>query len=200
VWRVGDQVRHRLKPEWNIGRILTVQDVVYEGRPEQRLTIRFERAGTRTLLTAFAQLDRVDSSDPRDRSPASQGEPVAGPFTQDGHTELARKLLQLPEAATDPFASRRRRLEATLGLYRFSDRGSALLDWAAMQTGLKDPLSSFSRHELEESFRRFQGLLDQHLRKLVKECRKLEPGTVEAVEAVADAAARQALRRVDTDR
>ncbi len=125
---------------------------------------------------------------------------MAGPFTQDGHTELARKLLQLPEAATDPFASRRRRLEATLGLYRFSDRGSALLDWAAMQTGLKDPLSSFSRHELEESFRRFQGLLDQHLRKLVKECRKLEPGTVEAVEAVADAAARQALRRVDTDR
>lgn len=199
MWRIGDEVRHRLKPEWGTGRILTVQNVTHEGRPAQRLTIRFDRAGTKTLNTAFAHLEHASAPSPGP-APMPNPDPDTSPFTTDGQAELARKLLELPEAATDPFASRRKRLEATLALYRFSDRGAALLDWAAMQTGLKDPLSRFSRHELEQSFRRFQTSLDQHLRKLLKECRRLEPATLDAVGAAADPAARQAMRRVDIDR
>jgi len=201
VWKVGDHVRHRLKPEWGSGRVLSAQSVMHEGRPAQRLTVSFDRAGQKILSSALAQLEAASEAGGRFRpDPGDQGGDVGGPFSTDGQAELSQKLLELPEAATDPFASRRKRLEATLGLYRFSDRGAPLLDWAAMQTGLKDPLSRFSRHELEQSFRRFQTALDQHLRKLVKECRRLEPGTIEAVAATADASAKQAMRRVDVDR
>lgn len=202
TWKVGDQVRHRLKPEWGAGRVLSAQSITHEGRPAQRLTIAFDRAGQKTLSTAFAQLEPADPSSVHRPSPAAEheGDPVGGPFSNDTQAELAKKLLELPEPATDPFASRRKRLEATLGLYRFSDHGAPLLDWAAMQTGLKDPLSRFSRHELEEGFRRFQQALDQHLRKLVSECRRLEPATIQTVAAAADANAKQAMRRADSGR
>ena len=61
-------------------------------------------------------------------------------------------MARLPEAATDPFSGLEARLKATLGLYRFTDQGGSLLDWAAAQSGLKDPLSEFSRHDLERHF------------------------------------------------
>ncbi|QYU67803.1 hypothetical protein J4558_23455 [Leptolyngbya sp. 15MV] len=113
---------------------------------------------------------------------------------------LEGRLTALPESATDPFASRRSRLKATLGLYRFSGVGASLLDWAASQTQLKDPLSCFSRHDLERLFDRFRIALDAHTRKLVHEARRQEPAVLAEVLAQASLAAQQAVRRVDAGR
>jgi hypothetical protein len=69
-----------------------------------------------------------------------------------------------------------------------------------MQTGLKDPLSRFSRHELEQFFERFRSNLDTHLRRLLGEARKEDPAGVEQLVAAASPSARQALRRADSMR
>lgn len=111
-----------------------------------------------------------------------------------------QRLVAVPEDASDPFASGRSRLAATLALYRFTDTGASLLDWAAMQTGMKDPLARFNRHELEQHFRRFQVNLDAHLKKLVRDLKRQEPATVQELTQSAGPAARQALRRADIGR
>ena len=41
---------------------------------------------------------------------------------------------------------------------------------------MKDPLSRFSRHELEQFFARFQTNRDAHLRRLAAEALKKDPG------------------------
>ncbi|MFN7337576.1 MAG: hypothetical protein ACK5SZ_00360, partial [bacterium] len=89
---------------------------------------------------------------------------------------------------------------ATLDLYRFSESGGALLDWAASQTGLKDPLSKFNRHELEQWFQRFKVEADQHLRKIARELRKQEPGAIDELFAAASQAGKQAMKRADFGR
>jgi hypothetical protein len=109
-------------------------------------------------------------------------------------------MTRVPEAASDPFRTRKARLESTLNLYRFSGTGASLLDWAAMQSGLKDPLTRFNRHELERFFERFQTALDAHLKRLVLELKKAEPQALAEVITAAPAFAKQALRRADAGR
>ncbi len=197
TWQRGDRVRHAGRPEWGLGTIQSAEAAVLDGKQCQRVIVAFDRVGTRTLSTAFADLrsaadlppvanDRPDASDPlamrMDQIPAEQ------------------RLFAIPEEASDPFASGRSRLAATLALYRFTDLGASLLDWAAMQTGMKDPLARFNRHELEQHFKRFQVNLDGHLKKLVRDLKRQEPAVVQELTQNASPAARQALRRADTGR
>jgi hypothetical protein len=193
-WSKGDSVVHAAKPEWGAGEVLLAESISYEGKPVQRLTIRFTRAGTKTISTAFADLrsaaDMPFLPEPKDEKP----DPLAQVAMSANVEELMTKL---PENATDPFRSLKQRLASTLDLYRFGDNSSTLLDWAAIQTGLKDPLSRFNRHELEQWFSRFKMEVDNHLRKLVKDMRKQEPQALEAATAAASPIARQALRRAD---
>ena len=69
-----------------------------------------------------------------------------------------------------------------------------------MQTGMKDPLARFSRHELESFFQRFQANLDAHLKRLVKDLRRQEPGVLAEAGATATGGAAHALRRADSGR
>lgn len=115
-------------------------------------------------------------------------------------SEKREMLLKVPDDATDPFVTPRKRLERTLALYRFSSHGGSLLDWAAMQTQLKDPLSAFNRHELEDAFKWFQNRLEQHLRTVLREVRKADPGAIEELSKTAVPAARQALIRANNER
>lgn len=193
-WTKGDSVVHAAKPEWGAGEVLVAESISHEGKPVQRLTIRFSRAGTKTISTAFADL-RPASEMPYLPEPASEKpDPLAQVALSASVEELMTKL---PDNATDPFRGLRQRLSSTLDLYRFADNGATLLDWAAIQTGLKDPLSRFNRHELEQWFSRFKMELDNHLKKLVKDARKQDPQALEAVTAAATPTARQALRRAD---
>jgi hypothetical protein len=59
------------------------------------------------------------------------------------------------------------RLKSTLDLYRFDGSRRALIEWATAQSGLADPLTRFSRHELEQFFDRWRSERDAHLRRLM---------------------------------
>lgn len=194
-WRLGERVYHAGRPEWGAGEVRSAESVVENGRPAQRLTVRFERAGVKTLSTAFADLR------PADEMPALDAD--APPTILDngqGAAITAEKMTSLPEPATDPFRSKRSRLEHTLALFRFSGSGASLVDWAAMQSGLADPLSRFSRHELEQFFERFRQSLDAHARRLVSELKRDDPSAIGEVAQSAPPASQQALRRLITPR
>ena len=194
-WGLGERLLHAGKPEWGIGEVKGARSVLEDGQRCQRLTVRFDRAGIKTLSTLFADLRAADSAPAMPAAP-SPDDPFADAAGKD-----ARELLeQIPEAAQDPFRSKRARLEATLDLYRFTSAGSSLLDWAAMQSGLADPLTRFNRHELEDLFARFRNNLDAHLRRLVGELRKEDPATLAQVVAAAPPSAQQMLKRLDARR
>jgi hypothetical protein len=197
-WKLGDRVLHASRPEWGIGEVRGVDAVVQDGVKSQRLTIRFDRVGVKTLSTAFAELEAA----PQGASPTAQanGEANGGWLAEAEAAGSELKLAELPESATDPFKTRKARLDATLGLYRFTGVGASLIDWAAMQSGLKDPLSRFSRHELEQLWDRFRNNLDAHLKRLVWEMKKADPTGLAQAVAAASPNAKQALRRVDAGR
>ncbi|GIK19074.1 MAG: hypothetical protein AMXMBFR77_15830 [Phycisphaerales bacterium] len=193
TWSLGDRLIHAAKPEWGVGLVMGATPQTQDGRPCQRLVIRFEHGGVKTLTTAMADLRPVGSG----------GLSVNG----DGHeappldpTKLREHLINLPQAATDPFRSLGARLKSTLSLYRHKASGASLLEWASLQTGMADPLTVFSRHELEQLFSRFAVSLDAHARKLLREGLKREPQTVSQVIAEAPPEARAAVRRLDVTR
>ncbi|MGH7245177.1 MAG: hypothetical protein ACREJD_17320 [Phycisphaerales bacterium] len=109
-------------------------------------------------------------------------------------------FLRLPEVATDPFTTLPKRATATLSLYRFTPAGASLLDWAMMQSGMRDPLSRYNRHELETLFNRFRQNLDAHTRKTLKELKKLDAAAFSQVMSQASPEAQAAVRRIDINR
>lgn len=195
-WKVGDKVLHPGKPEWGVGQILSAEHTTQDGKRCQRLSVRFDRVGSKQLTTAFATLVEASDYHREDLADAHMERVLGVGSGKMSQEELGR----LPEAATDPFLMLPKRVNNTLALYRFTPEGGSLLDWAILQTSLKDPLSHYSRHELETAFRRFQNNLDQHLRKIVKDLKRQDPGALTAIVAAAGPAAKQALRRADIDR
>lgn len=205
-WNKGDRVIHATKPEWGTGEILQAEGFTHEGKPCQRLTLRFERAGLKTLSTAFAELKPAAAvapafsfallnAQPSSDEPSTLDLPMVSP------SEIRAMMSKLPDAATDPFTSLRSRLLATLNQYKFADTPGALLDWAAIQTGLKDPLNRFNRHELEQHFAQFRMVVDEHLKKLLRDVRRTEPQLLAEVQASnLPTSCRNALRRADNGR
>lgn len=197
-WNFGDRVVHAGRPEWGVGVVTGAIGETVAGKACQKLTIRFERSGLKTISTAHADL-RPESDLPmlaaRDRH-----EPEHDPLKLGDGPSARDLMLKLPDQATDPFITPRQRLDNTLALYRFSDQGGSLLDWAAMQSGLKDPMSRFNRHELEELFRRWTQVRDEHLRRLVVELKKSDPGLLTQAARTAPKPALIVLRRLDAVR
>jgi hypothetical protein len=219
---MGDRVVHTGKPEWGAGAVSSATRTTQDGKPCQLLTIRFERAGIKTISTAFANLIPAEDAgaigfgpDPALAAPApsSNGRGSNSHATTSKEDEFAARLMgapatgdirtamtKLPELATDPFSTPMSRFKATLDLFRFQPTGGSLLDWAAMQSGLADPLSRFNRHELEKFFESFAMARDAHLRKASGEARKADPNAAAALIKAALPAAQQALRRSDAMR
>lgn len=191
-WKFGDRVVHAGRPEWGVGTVSTVEPAVQDGQRCHRLTVRFERGGVKTLSTAFADLRPANSG----AIAMLNAEPTDDPLLA-AEFKPEEIFCKIPEDAIDPFTSPRKRLEYTLGLYRFSDGGGKLLDWAVAQSGMKDPLSRFNRHELENLYQRFLFNVDQHLKKLVREMHRTEPEVVKQLVAKAHPAAQRALKRLD---
>lgn len=189
----GDRVIHLERPEWGVGQVSSAVPDSHEGKTCQRITVRFERAGIKTLNTALAKLI------PAEDAPAilSESPPNGDPLMGGGAPSAREVMLRLPEAATDPFTTPRARLAATLKLYRYSDQGGSLIDWAAAQSGLKDPMTRFSRHELEDLFRRFMAVRDEHLKKVILEVKREDPAGLLAEAREAPRAAHAMLRRFD---
>lgn len=194
-FKFGDRLVHVARPEWGTGVVTAAQNVEEGGVAFQRVTLRFDRAGLKTLATNLAELQVADT-EVHPAAPAAAAEGASW-LTQLEHGNVEEMMAKLPEAVRDPFNTLQSRIEATLKLYRFSDRGGALIDWAAAQTGLKDPMTRFNRHELEELFKRFALERDTHLKTLVIEGKRKDPATTEKLLAAAPSEARDALRRLN---
>lgn len=196
-WAMGDRVLHTGKPEWGVGQVVTTKSESRDGKPSQKLTIRFDRGGLKTISTAFATLSAADVGE------TTAGQAATGGTWLDeleGGDPVAF-MSRVPDDAKDPFAPLGTRLRRTLELYRFEPAGASLLDWAASQSRLKDPLSRFNRHELEDMFRQWRRRLDEHLAELVRDLKRAEG--IEAVAKAAEGApeaGRQALMRAHNGR
>lgn len=175
-WKPGDRVLHRARPEWGVGSVTEAHKSVQDGQQCQRLTVRFDKGGLKTVSTAFADLHRVDSdthagSDPVFAPARSMSSGLSRPVAIDAEDadlpDIRQKLAELPDEASDPFRPLPTRLRATVELYRYTDQGASLLAWATAMTGLADPLSKVSRHELEQAFERFVVVRDRHLAQLL---------------------------------
>jgi hypothetical protein len=180
----GDRVVHPRKPEWGDGEVRAVQRITHQGQPAQRVTVQFANEGRKVINTAVAPLQAKDQATPAAATSASTSSGSKDSDMTTTHSSgstggwiesLERsvksnqnELWDLPEAMTDPFSSFARQLEATLESYRFSTEPRALIEWAVMQTGLNDPLSRYSRPELEEAFPGFARNRDKHLKDLVR--------------------------------
>lgn len=186
-FRKGDRVIHTGRPEWGEGEVLQADSATQDGKPCQRLTVRFRREGTKTVSTAFARIEPADGGVGQ-----AQTETMLEGLTPE---QVRERITRLPESATDPFLSLEQRAANTAGLYRFSTEGGPLIAWAAAQTGLRDPLTRFSRQELEQYFDKFRLLRDDHFRKVAAELRRKSSDGLEAVLAKAPAEARRALGR-----
>ncbi len=194
TFKFGDRVVHTGKAEWGEGVVTGAQPATQDGKPCQRVTVRFDRAGIKTLSTALAPLQLV-----QDRPEIESALATAGSdwLSTVGSKQVQEIMTRLPEAATDPFSTPAQRLTATLGLFKFKISGGSLIDWAIQQSGLKDPLSRFNRHDLEEFFKRFEMNRNQQLKKVHAELQRADPSTLARVMGGAPGEARDALRRLD---
>jgi hypothetical protein len=105
-------------------------------------------------------------------------------------------MTALPLDARDPFNSLGRRMKLTIDLYRFDRTGASLIEWGVAQTGLKDPLTHFTRHDLERLFDRWAMERDAHLGRLLVEAR-MQPALVQQALAAAPPSAREAMKRLN---
>lgn len=175
-YQPGDRVIHPSRPEWGQGVVLKASMVRHADGQAQKLLIDFTHRKRVTINTAVATLALKDSSI---MTLSATNSSAGGWLAQlegnvNGHD--VEQLYQLPDALTDPFNSETNRLHATLHNYRFSTEPRALLDWAVAQTGLDDPLSHFTRHDLEQAFARFSRNRDLHLKELVLTIKKMADG------------------------
>lgn len=163
IWKPGDQVIHPSKPEWGVGSVTDARPSTHEGAPCQRVTVRFDKTGLKTISTAFAKLKLATQAPPQ----PSSGVPAPG-------SDPIKLFCTLPEEATDPFRPALSRLKSTLDAYGHTPEGPGLFIWATAQSGLRDPLAAVNRHELEELFQRFGVELDRQLLKLARELSREE--------------------------
>lgn len=193
AWQTGDRVTHGGKPEWGVGTVTAVEPATQDGKPCQRVTARFDRAGLKTLSTAYADLQIPD-----DISALEQRVREASNLHDADEHEAARAFMaDLPDELTDPFVALDERLRRSLEGYRHSPSGAGLIDWACLRSGMADPLSRFNRHELEELFQRFRTSLDNHVIKLVRELARTDREQLDGVIKGAADEGRRALKRLD---
>lgn len=198
----GDRIRHAERPEWGVGSVVRAEDVTVNGRPTQRLSVRFPGVGVKKLMTGEARLKRVTG----EKAPSSAGEdapPLAAwekvrqsdwlaPMAE---RKIEETMIGLPPEARDPFSTVAQRLAFVLALYRFDRSGRGLMDWAVAQSGLDDPLSRFNRHELERYFDRWAFERDAQLARLLQAA-AFDPQLIEKLVLQAPPDAEKAVRRL----
>ncbi len=190
TFKFGDSVLNTARPEWGPGTVTRAERVIHEGQAAQRLNVRFPTVGLKTLHTGAVDLVPADEN-----SAAQSVAQRSGWIAELEGNKPADIMVRLPADASDPFKSLWQRLQFTIGLYRFSREPRALTDWAVAQSGLTDPLTRFSRHELETFFDRWARNRDAHLVELVREASRTDQRQVDQLLAAAQPEVRQVLRR-----
>ncbi|MHC4415528.1 MAG: DUF3553 domain-containing protein [Planctomycetota bacterium] len=199
----GDRVRHVRRPEWGIGSVIKTEESSAGGTLGQRVSVRFPNGGLKTVSTAHADLELVNGPGEPDEAEASfagwEKMNDAGWLGPLARRKVEEVMVSLPPEVRDPFDSLRKRLVASLDLYRFEPTGRSLIDWAIAQTGLTDPLSRFTRHELEQLFEPWAAERDNHLLRLLKEA-KSELDLIRELVGSAPRAGQEAVRRLTATR
>jgi len=194
TFKYGDSVIHTGRPEWGTGVVVRAEATMHDGQPSQRLQIRFMHAGLKILETAVAAVVLADGV-----VPAAQ---AADSAPKGWIAALERKrpedfMTAVPESARDPFRSALQRLDTTIELYRFTREPKSLTQWAIAQSGLADPLSRFSRQELELLFDRWCRNRDSHLAEVYQEAQREDaPGARQRLHRAPASARDLALRGV----
>lgn len=202
LFALDDIIRHDSMPEWGRGTVVKAERIVVQGKPCQRLQVRFERAGLKTVATGIAPIVLADdpSLDTRPRDSSGDGSEVALPLWLEHATEdqVRVRFARLPESVTDDSASVMTRFEACLRLYRWKPEGRHLVDWAAVQTGLQEPLAVFNRAQLEVYFEKYRINRDSAVRRIVdlgkRQCHAEMVHSLAASSPDVQAAVEQALR------
>ena len=170
IFEPGDQVIHPKRPEWGTGVVDQAHHLVYQGEQAQRLVITFARRGRITINTAVAPLQfRESKAAIMTDTTATTGR---GWLEALADKRAEHELHRLPDSLTDPFSGHPERLSAMLENYRFTAEPRPLMDWAVAQTGLDDPLTRYTRQELEQEFKRFVYYRHKALVDLVKAIRR----------------------------
>lgn len=193
TYSFGDRVVHASKPEWGAGEVLSAMAHEEEGQAGQRLKVRFERAGLKTLSTIHADIRPATGPAISPEAPAGEGGAERAAALE---RDPALLFATLPEATRDPFRPLKARLEATLALYRFDSTGASLIDWAAAQSGLADPMVRFNRHELEQFFARWARERDLQLKRLLLEIKRADPEAYQRTIKAPPRAAADVVRRI----
>lgn len=195
----GDIVIHPLRPEWGQGRVERTSPAVFQGKKGQSLIVTFANHGRVTINTAVAPLASAQTKGPTHamKPTFTQSSSEQGWLGTISGTGSDNPLAALPDACNDPFASDRQRLEATAATYRYSTEARSLIDWAVAQTGLDDPLSQYTRHDLEQAFPRFARDREKHLRDLVFQMKRANKSDIvkEVAAATRIPAAKQAIEK-----
>lgn len=203
----GERVRHGQRPEWGIGTVVRAEALPANANqpPQQRVVIRFPSIGLKTISTAHASLKRLgedaDGEPEGDRHPVAVWDKIgeAGWLGSVARRKIDEAMISLPLEARDPFIAMSKRLSFTLDLYRFGRSQGSLIDWAVAQSGLEDPLTRFSRQELEQLFDRWAAKRDSHLARLLQGA-PLDPRLVSDALEGAPPQARGAVRRLTAAR
>ncbi len=157
-WSIGDKLLNPARPDWGVGIVTSVAPHVAQGKQGQRLGIRFDGAGLKTVSTVIINLQPASAPD----SKAPNSDPIAD-------------LTALPPNVQDQRAPQSQRLTDALTWYRFREGDRAAMDWAILRLGVADPLSQLSREQLHEAREGFFRRLDHHVRELARDVSKKDP-------------------------
>jgi hypothetical protein len=166
IFQPGDEVLHPKRLEWGTRVVDQARQITHQGQQAQRLVVTFAHRGRVAINTAVASLQsRKNKASTMSNAATTAGRGwLEALADKQGEHELHR----LPDAMVDPFASLTERLKATLDNFRFNAGPRPLIDWAIAQTGLDDPLTLYTRQELEQEFQRFAYIRGKNLLELAQ--------------------------------
>jgi len=210
IFEFGDRVRLCRRPEWGIGSVVKVESAMRNGTRSQSVSVRFVNQGIKVLNTAIAEIQLV-SHEHNEALADAKAHPMVkwqkfsesewlAPMAQ---RKIQEVMVALPENVRDPFCSIKRRLKLTLDLFRFKRTGGSLIEWAIAQSGLDDPLTRFTRQELELYFDRWMTFRQDHLQKMLQEASQsleLARNEIDSLVAAAPLPVQEAVRLATTKR
>lgn len=150
---VGQRVQNAARPDWGVGTVTRVERKSTAGSGIFRVSVQFN-LGLKHVLVPPARLVVPQPEPTRQK----------GWLDSLGRNTLDDRLRRLPTETLEVLGTPAQKLAALAKLYRWSDEASAIAKWARAQTGVGDPLSAWTRDEIEVAFRDFANERDAALR------------------------------------
>lgn len=160
---VGRKVMVPTRPEWGVGEVLRVSQTRVNREIIFRVSVHFP-SGHRTLLMPPARLVE----------PFPEKERQAGWLDSLGKNTLDGKLRALPEELQFFLGTPGQRFSEVAKLFEWDDRPESLVRWARRQSLASDPLTLWTRDELQAAFDEFCAKRDTYLRESYAAWRKSE--------------------------